>query len=1438
MQAAKHFDQVIGFDIHIVQPPATAPPAPVPHPYWGMIMSVADYLPFIGQTLKINGLCAAQPMTNIMDMPPHFPLPPGGSFIKMPVSRGEVLLGSATVGRQSLAGSLLQLAGVPQTVLTTHPLSRTMSVTLGCADVGVPPSTNPGKKEGLSGTLGSPNGMVIAAPIGQPVNVGGFPGPAPLDAWAIRFAIMKLMSKFGPKVANFMHGRADWLRNALSRSRFAFLRNLADNENFWRRVGATICHWLGHPVDITTGKVFTDSEDFNISGPIPLVWERIWHSSSGYNGPVGHGWHHSYDMALIPKTVEGEKVLKFRMEDGRAAYFPQLETGESYFDRMSRLDLSRDEAGYRVRTSGKLSYRFHEKMKGEWRLASIENDAGFNIRFEYDGGDVLAKITDSANRIFRVKTDAFARIIAIHAPHPDRAQDTFPIIQYRYDEAGDLVEVLDALGHPFRYQFQNHLLVQETNRNGLNFYFEYEGQGVEAKCVHTYGDGDILNYKLTYEEGKTIAEKIVKTPGKPTESFFTTYYHNGGLVTREIDPLGNEKSYAYNEFFDLIGETDPIGHTTKHDYDDRGNKVATLYPDGSKLKLKYSEGGLLLETTDQAGGKWKYEYDDRNKIINRTDSMGYRTEYLYNEKGLLTKIINPASGKTLFGYDQWFNIEQITTPDNATNRWKYDLLGREKEYIDSKGNICRWKYDLNGQALRVDEPDGNKRIFRYDPEGNLITARDKYYDLEFEYQGMWKLKARIQNGTRVDFKYNSEEQLVAVVNEHGSVYQFDLDANGNVEVESGFDEVKRYYQRDPAGRVSLVMRASGIESRYKYDKMGRVVEILHSSGEISHFVYREDGELIQARNNISSVVLKKDLLGRIVREEQNGISVNSIFNNLGIRTHLDSSLGLDLSIDRNQMGDVMGMLAQNDSAIWDIQFKRDIRGLEVERILPGGIKSKWERDNIGRPVKHEIIGGGGKKDRSRTYVWDIGNRLKQITDFGKDVTHFQHDSYGNLALVRHPDGAVEYRMPDAIGNLFKKPDQKSRKYGKAGQLLEAEGTRYEYDQEGYLIKKTTPEGAAWYYEWNAAGMLSKVIRPDKEEVVFSYDPFGRRLSKTYRGQITRWVWDGDVPIHEWKEPIPVNERNQSTQFTEKPAIDPKNEIIEINESWSSDAAGYKEDTLIIIKEKRTGASALEPEYQEQPRIPIPDPTILITWLFEPDTSAPVAKLTNDNQYSIQTDHLGTPVSMYDESGERVWAADINTYGKLINLKGNIDACPFRFQGQYYDPETGLAYNRFRYFDPQEGRYISQDPIGFLSGEANFYAYAEDPTIGVDILGLAVYHRKNGQFGKKRGRPRKPNTTHGNSVHSTKPRQHYVIVDDQGRVYHGVGDTGGNRALQSKARLEAENPGRTFQIQNQTNHSNSLNALKAEARGIRDSGGAGAQNTGNYNISNSPGAPYI
>ncbi|MBH2079845.1 MAG: RHS domain-containing protein, partial [Pseudomonadales bacterium] len=104
-------------------------------------------------------------------------------------------------------------------------------------------------------------------------------------------------------------------------------------------------------------------------------------------------------------------------------------------------------------------------------------------------------------------------------------------------------------------------------------------------------------------------------------------------------------------------------------------------------------------------------------------------------------------------------------------------------------------------------------------------------------------------------------------------------------------------------------------------------------------------------------------------------------------------------------------------------------------------------------------------------------------------------------------------------------------------------------------------------------------------------------------------------------------------------------------------------------------------------------------------------------YYFHTDQIGTPLEMTDREGQVVWQATYKAWGAVERLDVNVVEQNLRFQGQYFDDETGLHYNTFRYYDPEVGRFTTQDPIG-LEGGSNLYRYAPSPIGWVDPEGLS------------------------------------------------------------------------------------------------------------------------
>ena len=413
---------------------------------------------------------------------------------------------------------------------------------------------------------------------------------------------------------------------------------------------------------------------------------------------------------------------------------------------------------------------------------------------------------------------------------------------------------------------------------------------------------------------------------------------------------------------------------------------------------------------------------------------------------------------------------------------------------------------------------------------------------------------------------------------------------------------------------------------------------------------------------------------------------------------------------------------------------------------------------MGRVENHRVS-HNNRDTRKRKYEWDVNQRLRSITDeLNNKVTSFSYDEFSNLVKADYGFNDILYRETDEVGNLYETADKSDRIYGKGSRLeqsgvntnelknkyqgghgkLVTKGAQYQYDGEGNLIKKIeAPHPDAWVYgkkgervyspspvleyEYYGNGMLKKVIKPDGETVSFKYDSLGRRIEKSSNSKIIKFVWDGNNPLHEWEENV------------EKPR--------------------FNRDSLV-------------------------------TWIFK-DNFVPSAKLTNQGSYSIISDHLGTPVEAYDQDGKKVWEQELDIYGRVRkrptrNVYGaKIDDgmkpdnfIPFRYQGQYEDEETGLFYNRFRYYSPELGQYISQDPIGLAGGNPTLYGYVHNPNWWIDPLGLNACDGDNNQ-----------NNDHGinaenlelgpNAAHSDRPYQQSTLLIEELLNFPGVDPQGSN-----------------------------------------------------------------
>ena len=441
-------------------------------------------------------------------------------------------------------------------------------------------------------------------------------------------------------------------------------------------------------------------------------------------------------------------------------------------------------------------------------------------------------------------------------------------------------------------------------------------------------------------------------------------------------------------------------------------------------------------------------------------------------------------------------------------------------------------------------------------------------------------------------------------------------------------------------------------------------------------------------NEHARVSFRYDGMGLPVEERCDEHLIKRSYDKHGLIRSLQSSLGAQLSYERNEYGELICFKANEaeTNARFTSEHRYDSLGFELERLLPGGVSQSFAYDNIGRLVNSKTRRSAEQR-RSRHYNRGSADRLLSIEDDRYGLTQYSYSPSGELTMATYADGTEEYLLSDKVGNLFDDPDRKLRKYLQGGKIEESDEWRFKYDKDGQLIEKYKGSGKwwdskreRWQYEWNQNGTLKAVKSPHrKRPVQFTYDALGRRICK-FASEHTHWVWNGNVPLHEWNT----------------------------GQTWKDDGWQYYELDLR-------------------------------TWVFEEESFVPMALLLNGKAYSIVTDQPGTPTEAYNVEGEEVWRRRLDMNGRILEevYDRNVPysdriRIPFLFQGQYYDHETELAYNRFRYYAPELGRYISEDPIRFDSGTTALHSYVEDTTGWIDIFGLAKSHY-NGKRGEARAK---------------------------------------------------------------------------------------------------------
>jgi RHS repeat-associated protein len=1009
-----------------------------------------------------------------------------------------------------------------------------------------------------------------------------------------------------------------------------------------------LCLVTGHPVDIASGRVFTSQTDFELPGRIPIVFTRNYDSSAtDYEGPLGRGWIHPYDIHLWEDESEGMVIL--RTEEGMLVGFDQIEIGEKTFNPLEKRLLERlDEKVYVVRGKDGISYKFasikdlDSDLDGKseetaLRLNEIEDRNGNKIRFIYWQGRLSSMENGVGTRLnfsYVTLDNGAVRLAGVNQALDKDSARTGKLVNFTYDSEGRLTNATDRGLVPWRYAYDNYLLIRETNRNGLSFHFEYRGEGKEARCVHTWGDGGIYERWLDYDRNTkmTVVENSLKAK--------TTYYFNEHyLPVRIVDALGGEKQFNYGSNGELVSSTDEIRRETKYLYNAQFDCIGITHPDGTMRRFAYTSDSLPEKLIGEAGAEFRNEYDDRGNITATIDALGHRREYGYNKFGDLERAVDPLGGATSFRWNENGQLIEFTTPLGATTRYRYNERGRLIEIGDPLGYATRYAYDAIDRLVQMERPDGTRHRYEYDPEGNLTNFLDANgAETRFRYVDNNKLGERIDAlGYIQRFIYDTEANIVELGNERKEAYKFTYDALGRVTQHIGFDGLTSKYGYDPAGQLISRIDSAGRFTGYIRDLRGRVIERKRPDGSAVRFSYDNAGRLAGADAPGSELIFKHDLLGRVVWESQNGNVIEHEYDELGRRINRRSPSGHEVEFTY----DADGLLRHLETPYGSMEFEYDRAGQITKRRLPSELEESFYYDRCGRMIEQSLH----KPSHTilhRGYKYDAEGNLIELRDSNKGISHYVYDPVERLREMTQPEAEVERFVYDSTGNLLQRGTRKFH-YGAPDRLTRADDAELVYDEIGNLIEKRRGSSVI-RYSYDSDDRLIAVESKEGGRIEFAYDALGRRIVKKTKDGEIGFLWDGDVLLTE--------------QLSDR-----SNEYV-----------------------------------------------------FRPGRCEPLCRFDEGNFNAYHHDYLGTVRELTDEKGNIVWSASLDVYGGLKASQVSETENQIRFPGQYEDTETGLYYNYYRYYDPDSGRYITQDPIG-LWGGLNHYRYTNNPLTSIDPLGL-------------------------------------------------------------------------------------------------------------------------
>lgn len=835
-------------------------------------------------------------------------------------------------------------------------------------------------------------------------------------------------------------------------------------------------------------------------------------------------------------------------------------------------------------------------------------------------------------------------------------------------------------------------LVAQTSPAGQLLSYEYDNVGRLTRM------SDAANRFLEFTYN--LAGRVSEVTDSEDRSWYY-HYDSSGNLTEVVNPDGGSRLFEYEErnltgdgqpYYLLTKITDEQGVTvTGVTYQGTGVKVTSYTVGQNRFSYTYHSPNSVSKS-DSTGSTWTYQindkgeitserapvvsgdqilntfvYDDDGNITRYIDPYGRYWDSTYDTSGRRTSASNPAEESITWEYpanNSLFSPIKAISPSGRVTEAKYDSNGNITELKDPSGAKTKYTWDNNGNIQSVTDPLGNQRDFLVSSVGFPTQVTDPEGQItKFQYDGAGNLTSIFNNADeRITVTYNHRRQPLTVTDPSGAV---------------------TIYERDLAGRLLSVTDPAGNKTQYTYDGFGRLITSVTAEGKTTSYVYRSD--------NLISSITKPD---------------NTVINygyDAAKRVTSVSSAGQTINYTYNARNDLV-TASSSDS---QISFEYDEVGrLIAETEQATGKRVEYAFNDEGERISTAAVG------RTYSYEYNFKGQISKIVSADGEF-EFVHDANGRRTALNGPstNAAYTYNSANQLKSLTFNgiyDESLSYSYNDNGLINEVEDSAktwsYVYNDDGFLESAAT-NNLALAYSYDAAGNLTgngQVYDDDNKlledaDHTYLYDERGNLTRKTAKddGAKVEYAWNG------WNKLISV------TRFDSADAVSPVSQT-----TFTYDALGRR-------LTRNVNGTTEEFVYDGYDLIGILDGAgnTLKTITNGPRIDEPLALNDGTQTVYLHQDHIGSVISA--TNGVSVLAEyEYGPYGQTLNSPSDIGN-PFRFAGREYEADD-LYYNRARFYDPTQARFISPDPLG-VAGDINLYRYAGNNPIHIsDPHGEAIW----------------------------------------------------------------------------------------------------------------------